>query len=781
MGRLRKKSKFTYDSKEARTVIGLFFLLLGVLTLLSLFLEDAIFLVIKNVFSNDLATLVFALFLFDLTLAIFGSKFAFSRKKSLFGQILFLIFYSAFLNSIWGTNYKLIEGSPVEYGGWIGFFVYTFLSENVFLNFTPVFIMGVIFISIPLIFSITINDFLSILGGGFQKIVDFILRRKNNSIDEVQKLPEDASLEPQTFGDFQRRAEQQLAVLGKAKDKDGNLLKNGKDLDSQSNKPQEPTGPQNHSDFKNGQPSISMKDAKATEGALINDSLNFPNWVLPSPEILNPFKKKKVSQENISRNADTIEQTLKSFGIKARVVDVMIGPAVTQYALDLALGIKVSKITNLTNNLALALGTQAIRLETPIPGTSYIGIEVPNAERETVFMKEAMTSIMDFKDKLLLPCVVGKDIQGKLVVIDLQKMPHMLIAGATGSGKSILTNGFINSLLMTRTPDQVRFIMVDPKQVELSDYNGIPHLLTPVITEMEKVLNSLKWAIAEMESRYTLFREAKVKNIEGYNQLMGYAALPYIVIVIDEMADMMMSTNRIETEAAIVRLAQKARATGIHLLLATQRPSVDVITGLIKANIPGRIGMSVTTNIDSRVILDQTGAETLLGRGDMLFKDPAKQKPFRIQGIWVSPEEIQKVVSFVKDQVQEVEYHEEITKFGAKEQTAEGAAKEGDISATDEEFANAIRVVVNAQKGSSSLLQRKLKIGYNKAARYLDEMEELGVVSTANGSKPREILITDAESFIANLSAPIGPVSTGDETETLPKSEDEEISNEVQI
>jgi S-DNA-T family DNA segregation ATPase FtsK/SpoIIIE len=352
-------------------------------------------------------------------------------------------------------------------------------------------------------------------------------------------------------------------------------------------------------------------------------------------------------------------------------------------------------------------------------------------------------------------------------MIDLQKMPHVLIAGATGSGKSILTNGFIVSLLMTRTPDEVKFIMIDPKQVELSDYNGISHLLTPVITDMDKVLNALKWAIAEMESRYTVFRENKVKNIEGYNVLMGYSALPYIVIVVDEMADMMMSTNRVETENAIVRLAQKARATGIHLILATQRPSVDVITGLIKANIPGRIGMSVTTNVDSRVILDQIGAETLLGRGDMLFKDPSKNKPFRIQGIWVSPEEVQRIVSYIKQQGPEVEYTTKVTEYKAKEEEVPGAKSAS--GSNDEQFENAVRVIVNAQKGSASYLQRKLEIGYNRAARLLEEMEELGLVGPANGSKPRDVLISDADAFLASLKGP-APVERDPEQELQAES-----------
>lgn len=759
MARPRKKQRFTYDSNEVKAVLGIIFLFAGVISLLSLFLEGQIFDIFASIFSNDIATFVSALFFFNFSLSMFGKTFAFSKTRSLIGQFLFLISYSAFLNSIWGTNYKLIEGSPIEYGGLIGYYVFTFLSENVFLNFTPVFIIGVIFISIPLTFSITIYQFLEYVGTVIEKIFNFIFRRRREGLMEAGETATADALQAQTFGDFQRRAE--LAVVGKAKD--GPIEKENEDRIN------------THSDIgSKGQPVVAIKE-KRSDGALINESLNYPNWVLPDLNILNSFKKKKISQENISTNADTIEQTLKSFGIKASVVDVLIGPSVTQYALDLALGIKVSKITNLSNNLALALATQSIRLETPIPGTSYIGIEVPNVERETVYLKEAMDEIRKYSDKMLLPVAIGKDIFGKMIVVDLQKMPHMLVAGATGSGKSILTNGFIMSMLMTRTPDQVKFIMVDPKQVELSDYNGIPHLLTPVITEMDKVLNTLKWAIAEMETRYTLFREGKVKNIEGYNEMLGYAALPYIVVVIDEMADMMMSTNRVETEAGIVRLAQKARATGIHLLLATQRPSVDVITGLIKANIPGRIGMSVTTNIDSRVILDQIGAESLLGRGDMLFKDPSKQKPFRIQGIWVSPEEIQRMVRFVKEQVEEVEYHSEITQFAAKEK--EQSKDTDSISITDEEFANALRVIVNAQKGSSSLLQRKLKIGYNKAARYIDEMEELGVVSEANGSKPREVLITDAEEFLNKINGNVQKISESDD---LPNEESPETAIDIE-
>jgi DNA segregation ATPase FtsK/SpoIIIE-like protein len=753
----RRKQRITYDSNETKTVFGLLFLFIGILTLLSLFMDAPIFKFFKDIFSNDFATFCFSLFLFDLSLAMFRSKFPFAQGKSLIGQAIFLLAYSAFLNSIWGTNYKLVN-SPVDYGGVVGYYIYTFLSENIFMNFTPIFILCLIFISIPLTFSITILAFLEKIGSILEKIVNIVRKRmgkKPLGVDETLLL-EPAEPGLRTVGQLTGkgkipRPEIKAPVLSQEQSQED------LDLQEQAMKTvgalsQKTVMPQPVD--RSGDPYVVKEESKG--GATINETLKYANWVLPSVDLLNSFRKRKPSQENIKKNADVIEETLESFGIRAKVVDVLIGPSVTQYALDLPLGIKVAKIVNLSKDLAMSLAIPAnsIRLETPIPGTSFVGIEVPNEERETVYLKEAMADLKEHYTKLILPAAVGKDIHGNMIVIDLQKMPHILVAGATGSGKSILTNGFIVSLLMTKTPDEVKFIMVDPKQVELSDYNGIAHLLTPVITDMDKVLNALKWAIAEMESRYTLFRESHVKNCEAYNALMGYHALPYIVIVIDEMADMMMSTNRVETESAIVRLAQKARATGIHLVLATQRPSVDVITGLIKANIPGRIGMSVTTNIDSRVILDQIGAESLLGKGDMLFKDPAKNKPFRIQGIWVSPEETQRVVEYIKKQVPEVEYTTKVTEFKTEKDLAK-ENKEGMVGTAvdDEKFANAVRAIVNAQKGSASLLQRKLGLGYNKAARFLDEMEEMGVVGPSNGSKPREVYIQDAEDFLQQLSS----------------------------
>jgi len=500
------------------------------------------------------------------------------------------------------------------------------------------------------------------------------------------------------------------------------------------------------------QPKVAVKEVSAGEGAFANEELQYPNWKLPPTDLLNPYTKFKPLQEDIKKNADIIEQTLQSFGVKANVVDVLIGPTVTQYALDIALGTKVSKIQNLSNDLALALAvpSNAIRIEAPIPGTSYVGVEVPNENRQFINIREVIEG-SSFKNAAgNLPVVVGKDIKGRDILTNIQKMPHLLVAGATGSGKSILTNSFIISLLMQKSPDELRMIMVDPKQVELSDYNGIPHLLTPVLTDMTKVLNALKWLIVEMENRYTLFREHKVRNIAGYNDQVGFSALPYIVIVIDEMADMMMTGGN-EIEGAIVRLAQKARATGIHLILATQRPSVDVLTGLLKANIPGRIGLSVATQIDSRVILDQIGAEALLGKGDMLFKEPDRNKPFRVQGVWVAPDEVQRVAKFIKEQVPEVQYTKEVVQ-GLPDPALSPGAQQSAAFSDDELFADAVRIVAQSGKGSSSLLQRKLSIGYNRAARLLDELNKYGVVGGEKGSKPRDVLISDAEAFLAQSS-----------------------------
>lgn len=473
-------------------------------------------------------------------------------------------------------------------------------------------------------------------------------------------------------------------------------------------------------------------------------------WKYPSTSMLEDSVSGKADRGDLKANAATIENTLESFGIKARVVEVNLGPAVTQYALEIALGTKLSKVTGLQNDLALALAapTGQIRIEAPIPGRALVGIEIPNRSPEFVPLKKMLSADNMKKNKSKLSLGLGLDVSGEPVIADLAKMPHVLIAGATGSGKSVCINAFIATMLFRASPDELKFILVDPKRVELTQYNGIPHLLTPVIVDPEKVVSALKWLQAEMDRRYKLFAEVGVRNIEGYNQLSGFQAMPYIVIIIDELADIMLFAPS-EVEDTITRLAQMSRATGIHLIVSTQRPSVDVITGLIKANIPCRIAFNVTSMVDSRVIIDTPGAEKLLGRGDMLYIPPDVAKPARIQSTFVSEPEITSLIDFLKGVGVAPEYTEEVTtQYTAKAPKGSGDADED----VDEFFEQAVRVVCEYDRASASLLQRRLSIGYARAARVLDQLENAGVVSSPEGSKPREVLIKNAEEFLAQKS-----------------------------
>lgn len=472
-------------------------------------------------------------------------------------------------------------------------------------------------------------------------------------------------------------------------------------------------------------------------------------WKYPNIDLLIEAEMGKADRGDIKGNADTIEQTLESFGITAKVVEVNLGPAVTQYAIEVALGTKLSKITALERDLALALAapTGTIRIEAPIPGRSLVGIELPNRSAEFVSLKKMMESDEMHATKSKLAVSLGLDVSGKPIVADIAKMPHILIAGQTGSGKSVCINAFLASLLFRASPSEVKLIMVDPKRVELTHYNGIPHLLSPVIVEPEKVISALRWIMSEMDRRYKLFADAGARNIDGYNEMSGFQALPYIVLFIDELADIMLFAP-VEVEDAITRIAQMSRATGIHMVLATQRPSVDVITGLIKANIPSRIAFAVSSQIDSRVILDTQGAEKLLGKGDMLYLPPEQAKPMRIQGAFVNDKEINGLVAFLKNQGVTPQYTEEVTTM-AKKGSVSVPGVEGD---TDNLFKEAVKVVCQYDKASSSLLQRRLSIGYARAARIMDQLEASGVVAASDGSsKPREVLIQNADEFLSSF------------------------------
>lgn len=494
---------------------------------------------------------------------------------------------------------------------------------------------------------------------------------------------------------------------------------------------------------------VSSNAAIAMDQRVIqNDSGDQQIWEYPPLSLLSDASGGSADRGDIKSNASNIEKTLDSFGIMARVVETNKGPAVTQYALEIARGTKLSKITTLQNDLALALAAPGqIRIEAPIAGRSLVGIEIPNKSAEYVTVRSILESEKMRNSKSKMSVALGLDVSGQPQIADIAKMPHVLIAGSTGSGKSVCINAFLISLLYRNSPSELKLILVDPKRVELSLYNGIPHLLTPVIVDVDKVLSALKWGTNEMERRYKLFASVGVRNIEGYNEMSGFQALPYLVIVIDEMADVMMFAP-VEVEDAICRLAQMARATGIHLVLSTQRPSVDVLTGLIKANIPCRVAFNVTSMIDSRVIIDNPGAEKLLGKGDMLYIPPDQSKPSRVQGAFLSDAEVHRVVDYLKSKGGPAQYTEEVTTMPVGVKTGPGG-KQIDHSGGDPLIDEAIRAACRDGRASASLLQRRLSIGYARAARILDTLQEMGIVGPGEGSKPRDILIRSADEYFA--------------------------------
>ncbi len=495
----------------------------------------------------------------------------------------------------------------------------------------------------------------------------------------------------------------------------------------------------------------SLKDtaerAMESESGVALVTTSDPNWKFPGLDLLNK-KQDTADAGDIEGNAKIIKETLEDFGINVEMQGANVGPRVTQFTLTPPSGVRLTKITALENNLALNLAAHSIRIEAPIPGKRAVGIEVPNQKAATVRLHDIFKSNDWTGLKTQLAFVVGKDISGQPVVADLTKMPHLLIAGATGSGKSVMINSFLLSLLYRNSPADMKLIMVDPKHVELTPYNEIPHLLTPVITDPEKCISALKWAVAEMDRRYHALSEAKKRNIAEYNELKKEEGMPYIVIVIDELADLMMLAAR-DVEALIVRLAQKARAVGIHLVLATQRPSVDVITGLIKANVPARIAFTVTSQVDSRTILDGMGAEKLLGQGDMLYTTPDIAKPRRIQGALVDDKEVGSVADFLRDE-RAPEYDDEVT--AQPVQLAKGGMSGSMDSADDSLYQEAVKVVVESGKASASLLQRRLRVGYARAARLIETMEEQGIVGQADGARPRDVLISSVDQFADDSS-----------------------------
>lgn len=528
----------------------------------------------------------------------------------------------------------------------------------------------------------------------------------------------------------------------------------------------------NDEDKKSGRRS-SFKDAtphdKAAEERAALITVTDPNWKSPSVDLLEK-KQSPADAGDVQQNAQIIKDTLSEFSIEVDMEGANIGPKVTQYTLRPPSGVKLARITQLETNIALNLAAQSLRIEAPIPGQKAVGIEVPNLKAADVRLHSILTSPQWSNSGEPLAFAIGKDISGQAVVGELNKMPHLLIAGQTGSGKSVMINTLLTSLLYNNSPSEMKLILVDPKRVEMAPYEDIPHLITPVINEPEKTISALKWAVNEMERRYKLLAEHKIRDIMTYNKLVQNGAkkvtvqdeaglpqehhdgaMPYIVIVVDELADLMMVAAR-DVEALIVRLAQKARAVGIHLVLATQRPSVDVITGLIKANVPARIAFTVASQIDSRTILDQVGAEKLLGQGDMLLLTPSMSKPKRIQGAWVTDEEVIKITDHLRAQ-SPPQYNEEVVSQPVTLNGKGGVVMDFDGGGDDDMYRDAVRVVVDSGKASASLLQRRLRVGYARAARLIEQMEEQGIIGPADGARPRDVLISSVDDVFGGSPA----------------------------
>jgi len=675
-----KKLKLNLNLKK-ETVSSIFFVLFLILTILSIFsfLETGTVPILINQHLKSYFGFASVLIPFMLFLVAFN----FTKMKTPFKQptiilgflIMFISLISIFRQGILGTFF------------WEQLF-YLFSKLPAFLIFFFSFVIG----------------FIVFFDTSIAQIVKFL----NRALVQIRRY---------VLGDTKRSLKSQSAKSVYVQDK-----KNDHSQSSSVNKPTEP---------------VNLKLAQTIKP--ISSSSN-QTWQYPSQDLFKKSPGIKADRGDVKKNAQTIEQTLESFGITARVAEVNNSPSVTQYALEVALGTKLSKIQNLSNDLAMALAAPGglIRVEAPIPGRSLVGIEVPNHSLEIVNIAQVLLhpDMKKVKSKTLVP--LGLGVSGQPMFADIQKMPHVLIAGQTGSGKSVCLNSWIVSLLFRASPDELRLIIIDPKRVELTPYNGIPHLLTPVIVDLDKVVSSLKWAVAEMERRYKVFSQVGAKNIEGYNNKAGFQSLPYIIIIIDELADVMLFSPA-EVEDNICRIAQMSRAVGIHLVIATQRPSVDVITGLIKANIPTRIAFAVSSSTDSRVILDSVGAEKLLGRGDMLYIPPELAKPVRIQGCYVSDKEINNLISFLKTQ-KTTEYDDQVTSQPVSAGTSTKNLVSVDGQERDIYFDRAIDLIRAENKASASLLQRRLKIGYARAARVLDQLEAANIIGPANGSKPRNIL-----------------------------------------
>ena len=763
----RTKKKRTLDN-DIKSIV---YIVIGLLLTIAIYTNLAG--VLSHISRKYIYNLVgLGAFVLPLYLIYFGVNMIISKGEIVYSRRLFgitlivitLIFLSATIKvqslnqETFKSSLKLIMGESdlTLHGGFLGHLIAFPLSK--FIGYIGSYILysSLLFIGITQVFDITIYSIVKLINEFTNKIIQNI-KTKPKKKDKPSKA-NDQFIEVEPINDvidkdIVKGIDNKIQILDFMKNSNVNESEISEEVSLESFNEKEEI------ELLNADKQVSTetiqhirtsKDLKSKDidlDNIINSDSKEIHYVFPTIDLLKNNGKARLKSEDkkdLIDGANKLESILESFGVEAKVTQVTKGPSVTRFELQPSPGVKVSKIVNLTDDIALGLAANGIRIEAPIPGKSAIGIEVPNKKQIPVFLREVLDSKEFTNSNKKLSFGLGKDIAGKCVVGDLSKMPHMLIAGATGSGKSVCINALIISLIYKYSPADVKLLMVDPKVVELSVYNDIPHLLIPVVTDPKKAAGALNWAVNEMNKRYNLFYNNKVKNIESYNNLFDKGEidekLPYIVIIVDELADLMMACPH-DVEDYICRLAQMARAAGMHLIIATQRPSVDVITGVIKANIPSRISFAVSSGIDSRTILDQVGSEKLLGRGDMLYYPIGENKPVRVQGAFISEEEVENVVNFIKNSQDTVTYEEDIINHINSEAPAESQQNEYE----DELLEEAIKIVIEYQQASTSFLQRKLRIGFNRASRIMDMLEEQRIISPKDGSRPRQVLVVNNE------------------------------------
>lgn len=728
MSRKKKKKEINIKSSETKTFFGLILLVVGIALILTpVIKEDApVFVYIANLLGWP--SLVWGLAVVLLSINLLTQGKSFSKKAQIFGLLLLSLTLNTLL-TFWIPTENLEDSLTLQKaGGTIGKTLHIGINNITGDVLELVILIILLVVAFSLITGVQIKQIADVFSQMFSKISFKDLPQKIGSPIEQGKLV--ISGVDDNVQDFKQN-----------KDEDIHIQESQTNVDSPSI---------------SSMPNTQVIGTGNINGNISNQIASAPskpkylNWKYPTIDNLQEPIKSEQNKEAYKDEARVILSVLKSFKIPASIAGVTVGPTVVRYALSIPPGVAVNRIKRQSNDIEVALKVNrgTMRIEAPIPGTSYIGIEVPNKNPNYVYMKEMAVKLLSEADKYELPLILGRDIAGKPEIRDLVNMPHLLVAGMTRAGKSIGINSILGGLLLTKTPDELKLILVDPKMVEMEVYNGIPHLLTPVINDMEIVVNALQWAIDEMMKRYRLLKQVLVRNIVQYNQKMGYPAMPYLIIVIDEMADLMLVAGP-EVETKIQRIAQMGRAVGIHLILATQKPVVTVITGLIKSNISGRIAYAVPSAMDSRVILDQTGAENLLGNGDMLYKDQSMSKPIRIQGCFISIEDTMSIINQIKSQTVE---EKEGDKIDITQPPIGKVGPNGVSNERDPEFPQALQIVIAEGKASASLLQRRLSIGYNKAARLIEQLEAAGAIGRADGVKPREVLVSSPSEILGRSS-----------------------------